>query len=191
MLIIVFAPETGLDPIEYVTLRLETTSKIRVQINEAKGDTETFFTFGVHSFSFKKPTRGHDWDVNVFIEKIGVNNIPIYVSILDENDSKIYSKVSIEQYVSLNFKDIMRGFSDEPEIVENLSFDEALSDLVRDGCRIVNVKSSVYLDNPHIVSYNEFKSKALERQIVVASPGNSGTFLLVQINKIQCVWIPS
>lgn len=83
------------------------------------------------------------------------------------------------------------SLSEEPEIVENLSLEEALSDLLRDGCRIVNVKTKVYLDDPQYVSYNEFKLKALESQIVVASPSDSGTFLLVQIKSIQWVWIPS
>ena len=83
------------------------------------------------------------------------------------------------------------SLSEEPEIVENLSLEEALSDLLRDGCRIVYVKGKVYLDNPQYVSYNEFKLIALESQIVVASPSDSGTFLLVQIKSIQWVWIPS
>ena len=83
------------------------------------------------------------------------------------------------------------SLSEEPEIVENLSLEEAHSDLLRDGCRIVYVKGKVYLDNPQYVSYNEFKIKALESQIVVASPSDSGTFLLVQIKSIQWVWIPS
>jgi hypothetical protein len=85
----------------------------------------------------------------------------------------------------------IESLSEEPEIVENLSLAEALSDLKRDGCHIVNVKTKVYLDNPQNVSYKEFKSKALESQIVVASPSDSGTFLLVQIKSIQWVWIPS
>ena len=83
------------------------------------------------------------------------------------------------------------SLSEEPEIVENLSLEEAHSDLLRDGCRIVNVETKVYLDNPQYVSYNEFKLIALESQIVVASPSDSGTFLLVQIKSIQWVWIPS
>ena len=83
------------------------------------------------------------------------------------------------------------SLSEEPEIVENLSLEEALSDLLRDGCHIVNVKTKVYLDNPQYVSYKEFKLKALESQMVVASPSDSGTFLLVQIKSIQWVWVPS
>ena len=83
------------------------------------------------------------------------------------------------------------SLSEEPEIVENLSLEEALSDLLRDGCRVVNVETKVYLNNPQNVSYKEFKSKALESQIVVASPSDSGTFLLVQIKSIQWVWVPS
>jgi len=83
------------------------------------------------------------------------------------------------------------SLSEEPEIVENLSLEEALSDLLRDGCRIVYVKATVYLDDPQYVSYNEFKLKALEGQIVVASPSDSGTFLLVQIKGTQWVWVPS
>jgi hypothetical protein len=83
------------------------------------------------------------------------------------------------------------SLSEESELVENLSLEEAFSDLLRDGCRIVNVKVKVYLDNPQYVSYNEFKLKALESQIVVASPSDSGTFLLVQIKSTQWVWIPS
>jgi hypothetical protein len=83
------------------------------------------------------------------------------------------------------------SLNEKHEIVKNLSLEEALSDLISDGCRIVNVKSIVYLDNPQIVSYKEFKLKALESQIVVASPSDSGTFLLVQIESIQWVWIPS
>ena len=83
------------------------------------------------------------------------------------------------------------SLSEEPEIVENLSLSEAFSDLLRDGCRIVYVKGKVYLDNPQYVSYKEFKLKALESQIVVASHSDSGTFLLVQIKSTQWVWIPS
>ena len=83
------------------------------------------------------------------------------------------------------------SLSEEPEIVENLSLEEALSDLLRDGCHIVNVKTKVYLDNPQYVGYKEFKLKALESQIVVVSPSDSGTFLLVQIKSIQWVWVPS
>ena len=74
---------------------------------------------------------------------------------------------------------------------ENLSLGEALGDLMSDGCRIVNVKSKINLDNPQIVSYKEFKLKALESQVVVASPSDSGRFLLVQIESIRWVWIPS
>ena len=83
------------------------------------------------------------------------------------------------------------SLNEKHEIVENLSLDEALIDLISDGCRIVNLKSIVYLDNPQIVSYREFKLKALESQIVVSSPSDSGIFLLVQIESIQWVWIPS
>ena len=85
----------------------------------------------------------------------------------------------------------LESLSEEPEIVENISLEEAINDLLRDGCRIVNVKTKVYLENPQNVSYKEFKSKALESQIVVVSPSDSGTFLLVQIKSIQWVWIPS
>ena len=82
------------------------------------------------------------------------------------------------------------SLSEEPEIVENLSLEEALSDLLRDGCRIVNVETKVYLNNPQNVSYKEFKLKALESQIVVVSPSDFGTFLLVQIKSVQWVWVP-
>jgi hypothetical protein len=80
---------------------------------------------------------------------------------------------------------------EEPGIEEIFSLAEAIIDLRKEGCRIVNVKAEVYLDNPQYVSYKEFKSKALESQIVVVSLSDSSTILLVQIKSVQWVWIPS
>jgi len=92
--------------------------------------------------------------------------------------------------ISTKPNNYIESLSEEPEIVENLSLEEALSDLLRDGCRIVNVETKVYLNNPQNVSYKEFKLKALESQIVVVSPSDFGTFLLVQIKSVQWVWVP-
>jgi hypothetical protein len=105
--------------------------------------------------------------------------------------SSLFKPGTMPDDISTTPNNYNESLSEEPEIVENLSIEEALSDLLRGGCHIVNIKGKVYLDNPQYVSYKEFKLKALESQIVVASSGDSGTVLLVQINSTQWVWIPS
>jgi hypothetical protein len=102
----------------------------------------------------------------------------------------VLNNQNLDQPLESKPNNYIESLSEEPEIVENLSLEEAINDLLRDGCRIVNVETKVYLNNPQNVSYKEFKSKALESQIVVVSPSDSGTFLLVQIKSVQWVWIP-
>jgi hypothetical protein len=116
----------------------------------------------------------------------------LFIPVMAPNDvSRTLNQTRARDDIPTKPNNNIESLSEEPEIVENPSLEEALSDLMRDGCYIVNLKTKVYLDNPQNVSYKEFKTKALETQIVVASPSDSGTFLLVQIKSIQWVWIPS
>ena len=92
--------------------------------------------------------------------------------------------------------DTSRNTGNEPssevhEAIESMSLEDAIKDLKWAGCRIISLKTKAYLDKPNYVSFNDFKSKALESKIVFTSPSESGTFLLVQINNIQWVWTPT
>ena len=79
----------------------------------------------------------------------------------------------------------------EPEIPENLILEEAIQDLKWNGCQLLYITPKVYLDNPHYLDYEEFKSKALENKLVIITPSNNGTILLIQIKNDQWIWIPS
>ena len=79
----------------------------------------------------------------------------------------------------------------KPQKIENRSLEDAIKDLTAENCRLVILKAKAYLNTPHVVDYDEFKSKALKSKIVFLSPSDSGLFLLVQINNEQWVWIPS
>lgn len=81
--------------------------------------------------------------------------------------------------------------SEEPTIIENKRLEEVIQELKWEGCKIVFVEPRVYLDNPNYVSYEEYKSKAIETNLVIVTPSESGTILLVQNQKNQWVWIPS
>ena len=81
--------------------------------------------------------------------------------------------------------------SEESETEKNPRLMETITDLTLEGCSIIILETKVYLDNPYYVDYEEFKSKALESKIVIVSPGDSNTILLVKIKNIQWIWIPS
>jgi hypothetical protein len=79
----------------------------------------------------------------------------------------------------------------EPEINETLRLEEAIQELKWEGCQLLYVEPRVYLDNTHYLGYEEFKSKALETKLVIMTPSDSGTILLVQIKNDQWIWVPS
>ena len=91
--------------------------------------------------------------------------------------------------------DATSGLKDEPESVAmpevKMSLAEALVDLKNEGCRIVTIKSELFMESPEYFGYNEFRIKALETKTVVVSPSESGYFLVVTKGDIQWVWIPS
>ena len=80
---------------------------------------------------------------------------------------------------------------EELEMIEDPRIEKAIRELKQVGCELVFIEPRVYLDKPHNVAYDEFKSKALERNLVVVTPSDYGIILLVQIKKEQWIWVPS
>jgi hypothetical protein len=76
------------------------------------------------------------------------------------------------------------------EIGSSTGLEEAIKELMSSGCKIV-IDPKVYLNDPHYVSFEEFKSKALNTKLVILTLSDSGNILLVQIKKEQWAWIPS
>jgi hypothetical protein len=79
----------------------------------------------------------------------------------------------------------------DPEIIDNPRLEEAVSELRQSGCELLIIEPKVYLDDPNNVTFTEFKSKAMETRLVVVTPSEYGTILLVQIKKEQWIWCPS
>jgi hypothetical protein len=96
------------------------------------------------------------------------------------------SKSSIEPLPTYSIKSVSqeRGVSDTKILEDRLIYLEG------EGCRIIYLDTKVYLDNPHYLSYEVFKSKALETKIVIVAPSEVGTILLVQIKNDQWIWSP-
>jgi hypothetical protein len=81
--------------------------------------------------------------------------------------------------------------STETMVIENKKLEEAIQELKMEGCQIVFVEPKIYLDYPNYVDYGDFFSKAIERKLVIVTPGESGMILVVQLQKTKWVWIPS
>jgi len=84
----------------------------------------------------------------------------------------------------------------ENEIIFPLSTEEpnvtdALQELRHEDCKIIKLDSPLYLDNSHYVSYNEFRSMALEKKLIILSPNESNFFMVVLIEDVQYIWVPN
>jgi hypothetical protein len=86
------------------------------------------------------------------------------------------------------FNDI-KPLVEEP-VIEEPSLEDAIIDLMKEGCRVYSAKVKVYLEDPNIVNFDEFKIKALESKLLIISHSESDSFLLVQIKNEQWIWVP-
>jgi hypothetical protein len=85
----------------------------------------------------------------------------------------------------------IKSVSEEPKESDTHRLEDGLKNLEREGCQIIYIETKVYLDNPHYLSYEVFKSKAFEAKHVIVTQSDTGTILLVQIKNDQWIWAPS
>ena len=97
------------EPIENITLKIESNDEIEVKIMKPGDDIEMSFKYGSHSFDFNSPNEGQDWDVSIFIRKLKENKNPVYLTISNNDGATLYNKAFTEEEFTIDFNSILQN----------------------------------------------------------------------------------